>query len=232
MNNDKLKEVNDNILKARLEQFNLIPGARLGDFIKLPSETGDFYTRITHIWEGDNMLQTGGSAGNAYYLGNGYLSYSGGLDPGLKADDLIPTDEKKQGLIWFFSNNESRAHNGVEYSIEFRVFTIKEGADIHNLYDYSDHLKKIMLSKLPTITRINGNGNPYTLPLPEIMFIDTPNEIVLSHIEKNTGLKFIGGKAQTQTHEQLCTFFLSYNYEYKYYCNSMHANTIIIKSFR
>lgn len=120
---------NEEILQNRTETYNNRPGARVGDFLKLP--TGKF-TRFTYSW--DDHIQTGGMGGS-YYLGNGYLSYSGGLDPGVKKSDIVETDEKKDGLVWIFDKDEHRAHNAVHFKIEQRVFALKENADISGIWE-------------------------------------------------------------------------------------------------
>lgn len=120
---------NEEILKERTESYNSIHGARVGDFLKLPN--GE-YTRFTEEW--DDSLQTGGTnSSRGYYLGNGFCEYSGSLDSGVQKADILPTDEKKKGFIWFFKNNQAIAHNGAEFEIEFRVFSLREGADLSGL---------------------------------------------------------------------------------------------------
>jgi hypothetical protein len=87
-------------------------------------------TRFTHDW-GDS-IQTGG-CGSGFYLGEGYISYSGGLDSGVKTSDLKPTDEKMKGWIWIFDKDIWGAGRGVDFEIDFRVFELIEGADLSGL---------------------------------------------------------------------------------------------------
>jgi len=127
-------KTNKEILKERIEKFNKRSGPRVGDYVYIPSTDDRIpaYTRITHDW-GDKM-QTGGNAGSSYYLGSGFLSYSGGLDPGIDTEDLIQTNEVKNGSIWFFDKDISGAGRGVSFNLPMRVFTVREGADISGVY--------------------------------------------------------------------------------------------------
>lgn len=123
---------NAKILARKVALYNERPGPRAGDFLKKADST---YTRFTYNWGADSNIQTGGHADHCgYYLSEGYCSYSGGLDPGVKVTDLIPTEETKKGVIWFFSNDYVTAHNGIYFEIDCRVFVLKEGADTSGLW--------------------------------------------------------------------------------------------------
>ena len=115
---------NDMILHSRLTQYDKIPGPRVGDWIR---EHNGRMTRITHDWTGykDNpSMQSGGEHGR-FYLGAGYISYSGGLDAGTKKGDLIRTNEIKPGAVWFFKDDYHTAHNGIDYMVDFRVYKVR-----------------------------------------------------------------------------------------------------------
>jgi len=115
-------EKNQKILKERMKALNKIKGPRVGDFCIHPDGRLD---RITHDW-GDS-LQVGGHGCGSYYLGMGYLSYSGSLDPAIPINRFVDTGETREGEIWFFNDGYVTAHNGVYYSAPFRVFKITEG---------------------------------------------------------------------------------------------------------
>lgn len=117
----KNDEKNEQILKRNLQAYDKIDKARVGDFLLLPDGR---VTRFTHDW-GDH-IQTGGSPGNAYYFGEGYMSYSGGLNHGIKHEFLELTNEKMKGSVWFFSCGYAGASCGVYYTVLFRVYKIKE----------------------------------------------------------------------------------------------------------
>jgi len=120
----QLDEKNTAILKDREAKYNKKAGPRVGDFLKLPDGT---YTRFTYDW-GDS-IQTGG-ASRSFYLGNGYISYSGGLDPGIEKSDVKLLKIKKYGLVWFFKDDWQRAGGGIDAKMAFRVFTPVKGADL------------------------------------------------------------------------------------------------------
>lgn len=116
----KIKEKNQKILDERLEHYNQIEGVRVGDWIR---EKDGTMTRATHIWD-DGQVQNGGNKYSSYYLGDGYLEYSGSLDHGYYKNQLEPTDEMEDGSIWFFKNDFATAHNGIDYIVPFRVFKV------------------------------------------------------------------------------------------------------------
>jgi len=101
--------------------YNSIRGIRIGDWIKLNSKD---YTRVTYTHQ-DGTIQTGGNGGS-YYFGNGVISYSGGLDSGFNIRDLVETNKKKLGSIWFFHNDYATGGGGVNFDMLFRVFEVKK----------------------------------------------------------------------------------------------------------
>ncbi len=225
-----VKETNLEILSNRVKEYNSIPTdkPRVGDYILV----GDnFYTRITH--EFSDKVQTGGTRGGSYYLGNnGYISYSGGLDSGIDISCLEYTEETRLGCIWFFSDDYHTAHNGVTFEIDFRVYRVKEGSDLSGLYDYNSYLRKLELDKLPKVERYSGNDVLYSKPIPKLSIkSDDINDTALNWIEKNTGLKFekdIWGtySVQPTDKEQYLKLLLMYNFETKYYGND---NVMVLK---
>jgi hypothetical protein len=112
-------ELNLQILERRVNALNAVKTIREGDYVRHLSGRID---RITHV--SDDAAQTGGGQGS-YYLGEGgYVAYSGGLDPGIPLAKLVLTDEVKKGMIWFFSRDHHTAHNGVDFTIDFRVYNV------------------------------------------------------------------------------------------------------------
>lgn len=219
---------NEQILQERTVTYSLKQGPRVGDFLRLPH--GE-YVRFTHIW--DEHIQT--YYNGSFYLGNGYISYSGSLDHGIKKSDILPTTETKEGGVWFFDKDMQRAGGGVDYKITFRVFEIKEGSDTSGIPQIADYAKKLYRDQAETITRINGNGQPYTLPLPElhIQVINGLHELPLKHIEENTGLKFTpssyGYTVQPLKASQIVTLFGTYNFSSTYYNNASISNALVLK---
>lgn len=84
------------------------------------------------------------------------------------------------------------------------------------------------------ITRINGNGQPYTLDLPKLVWITKNiNDVALKHIEENTGLVWTKRwwcyEAQPTTSAQVAAMFLTYNFKTRYYNNLSFPNQLHLK---
>lgn len=128
------QERNRPLLEARLAALNARPGPRVGDYLRLPRlhpRLGE-WTRITH--DHGDLLQTGGNAGSSYYLGaGGGVSYSGGLDRGVIPGHLVPTADTRPGNCWFFDEGRSGAGRGVTFTVEWRVFDLRPGADLSGI---------------------------------------------------------------------------------------------------
>lgn len=125
----RLNMTNAQILEMRVASFNEHPGPRVGDYLQLPKlhpKLGDM-TRFTHAW--DDSIQTGG-LGGSYYLGDGYLSYSGSLDTGTLRKFIGNQIGTRLGRVWFFDEDIHRAGRGVNFNIECRVFELLPGADL------------------------------------------------------------------------------------------------------
>src|SRR5947207_14894030 len=89
------------ILAERERQFNQVAGPRVGDFLRVP----DGVLRFTHDW-GDSIQTTVGSkhpchSDASFYLGDGYASFSGSLDPAIDKARLRDTGEPLEGSFWF-----------------------------------------------------------------------------------------------------------------------------------
>ena len=115
------------ILTARVYQWDKREGARVGDYI----EFADGVThRFSHDWgkEEGMGIQTS-PIGGSFYFGDGYLSYSGGLEPCIQHDQLVDTGEQRLGSVWFFHRDYRRAHNGINAVIPCRVFKTSANSD-------------------------------------------------------------------------------------------------------
>jgi len=116
---DPRDPLNLRILEERMQAYNTIIGPRVGDFVILPDGK---YDRFTYVWP--DGIQTGGANGS-FYLGQSFMSYSGGLDPAMNFSDIRQVNgESRMGSVWFFHHNHYCAHNAVEYKVPFRVFLI------------------------------------------------------------------------------------------------------------
>ena len=110
------------ILVKREKLFNELEGPRVGDFLSTP----EGMLRFTHDW-GDEIQTTvrpshpcNGDA--SFYLSEGYVSFSGSLNPSIKKNLLEDTGEKQDGSFWFFHHNFAGAGRGVHFRIPCRVF--------------------------------------------------------------------------------------------------------------
>ena len=132
------------IVAARAETYDAIRGPRVGDYISFRNGAGPT-RRISHVWPADcyedgiARLQTSDLPGGdepwhsgTYYLGNGYVSYSGGLHGSVKADTLTEAGNGDSygtpGTIWIFHHDLRGAGRGVTRSMLFRAFTCSEEA--------------------------------------------------------------------------------------------------------
>jgi len=120
----ELDEKDKAILAERIKVWeSRTDGPRVGDYVI----TSKGLLRLTHDW-GD-MIQTtvkGYSYDVSFHLSrDGYMSFSGSLDPGVPKDRLILTDEVREGTCWFFSYDYAEAHNGVRVTVPCRVYRLE-----------------------------------------------------------------------------------------------------------
>jgi hypothetical protein len=112
------------LLENRTAMRDEHPGPRVGDYVIFPddiSRDGEYerqVERFSHDW-GD-ALQT--SPGGSWYLGDGYASFSGALNPSIPKSHLIDTGETRPGQFWFFKDNSPRAYNGIDVQAPCRVY--------------------------------------------------------------------------------------------------------------
>ena len=94
-----------------------------GDALILPTGETVYFC---HTW--DKSAQTT-PAGSFCTLGGG-MSYSGGLDSGVKLDDIYLTDEEAVLTCWFPHRGYLQAHSAIYAKIRTKVWRCKEGADL------------------------------------------------------------------------------------------------------
>ena len=121
---------NELILNKRTKEYNKYKGARVGDFLIYKKQ----FLRFSHDWKDSLQVSKSGS----FYLGDGYISFSGSLNPGIDKKYLINTGKYKKGSVWFFDLNISGAGRGKTFFIPLRVYKIKKGTKI-NPYDILGH---------------------------------------------------------------------------------------------
>ena len=88
-----------NIISKLIEKYDKTEGPRVGDFLKINDKE---YIRFAYHW-GDK-IQTG-SPTDSYYLSEGCISYSGGLNDPIPVDFFESLNTTKEGRIWIFSND-------------------------------------------------------------------------------------------------------------------------------
>lgn len=108
-------ERDEELVHKRMQRLNAIAGPRVGDYVVF---TDDVTRRISHVWEGHAQTSDQGS----YYLGDGYVSMSGSLHPGVPVHALTLTSERKPGLCWVFHRNWPLKDAGVYAMPEWRVY--------------------------------------------------------------------------------------------------------------
>jgi hypothetical protein len=119
------------ILQDRLAELDTIDGPRVGDWVVFADGVE---RRISQRWQfpadedgpAIDAVQT--SSGGSFYLGDGYVSFSGGLFGSVPTATLEATGQFREGRVWFFHHDHWTAHNGVQSVGLFRVFLCSEVA--------------------------------------------------------------------------------------------------------
>lgn len=116
------------ILAARTRLLDERPGPRVGDFVVFANSVT---RRISYVWpwpEDDMGVQTSAVGGGSFYLGEGYVSFSGSLYRCVPASTLTRTSETRDGDVWFFHHDWAEADNGVHARLPFRVYASSANA--------------------------------------------------------------------------------------------------------
>lgn len=93
-------------------------GPRVGDFLQVAP---DRYTRFSHAW---GTVLYAGSVFDSYYLGKGYITYSGSCGRVYEKKQVTLTGQSMEGRIWTFSNNWQGAGRGIHLTVPLRVFKL------------------------------------------------------------------------------------------------------------
>ena len=164
-------------------RYSLQPS--LGDSLRLPDGQIVYFC---HIY--NDSVQTCAS-GSFHLSESGFISYSGGLDPGISFNDIKLTNEKYTLPIWFCHKGYLTGGCAIYAHIECRVWKTKESADLSGIPQVELLRRQKLKEQSETITKVDGNGREYKEHLPEIIIHkkDLPEEL-LEEIEHITGLKF------------------------------------------
>ena len=206
---------------------NMREGLKVGDFLRLPDGQAVIFS---HIWE-DGLCQT--TPGGSIHLSrSGGLSYSGGLDSGVKVEDLIKTEETKPGLIWFWHEGSAGADRGVNAYVNFNVWETKPGTDLSGVPQVEALRKEKIREKAEKITRINGNGHEYTLPLPELYILNKDKKYPLEDC-KISGLKFescgFGNlRCQPMKLKEINRLLSAHSFKADFHNNASNKNTLFL----
>jgi len=121
------------IIAGRIAALDSIPGIRVGDFLRLkngqPTQRGHDrvingdLARVAHDW-GDSVQPSAerGPCARSFYLDDGEVSHSGGLESAIPITDFTRTGESVYGLIWIFHLDVMGGGRAVRAMIPFRVY--------------------------------------------------------------------------------------------------------------
>ena len=116
----ELDAENEILLAARQKDLDARTEIGVGDLVTDGAKT----LRVAHDW-GDSVQLTDGRFGASFYLGeDGFVDFSGGLDPAIQKLRFVATDERRDAPVWFFSQNCAMAHNGYHATAKFRVWSL------------------------------------------------------------------------------------------------------------
>jgi hypothetical protein len=110
------------ILSQRVAKWvDISDGPRVGDYCMMPDGT---QRRFAHDWGKEHGIQVTSrfADGSFYFTEEGYMDYSGGLDPCIPHAKLVDTFTQLLAPVWFFHHNKRRAHNGVHADVVVRVY--------------------------------------------------------------------------------------------------------------
>lgn len=107
------------ILAKRLAHWNALQGPRVGDWVVMRDGS---MRRFTHDW-GEDIQTTDPKFGlGSFYLGDGYMSYSGSLDSALAKHSFQDLGETKTADCWFFHHDFWGADRGVHFQVFCKVY--------------------------------------------------------------------------------------------------------------
>lgn len=110
---------------GRLAERNAQGKPQMGDWVVYPDgkceRIGVWLTR-------DDLLQTSNTT-RFYLRSDGELDLTtGGFSMPIKASDLRPTDEYREGWAWMFTGDRPQAHSGVDFKVPIRVYRYVPGS--------------------------------------------------------------------------------------------------------
>ncbi len=121
----RIDERDSEIVRERLARIENLRGPRVGDYVRFADGVE---RRVSYVWEWEpESVQT--SDGGSFYLGNGYVSFSGSLHAGVHPSTLRLTTEVRDGSCWIFHHDYHTAGNGLDLNLLcWRVYECSEEA--------------------------------------------------------------------------------------------------------
>lgn len=107
------------IVAERCAAWDQRQGPRVGDFVQMKDGS---LRRFTHDWGDDIQTTLNGSNDSSFYLGSGFMDFSGGLDSAIPKGELTPLPFARKGSCWIFHHDHREAHNGVHTEVNCRVY--------------------------------------------------------------------------------------------------------------
>jgi len=92
---------------------------RTGEYVRLLD--GRLH-RFSYVHDFEDWQRAQTSAEGSWYLGDGYASFSGSLDPGIPFERLRVTGGRMGARFWLFHHDYAMAHNGVDFKIPVRIW--------------------------------------------------------------------------------------------------------------
>ena len=126
-------DFNKGIVSERQKARRNLDGFLMGDYILRPD---GLKARISHVW--DDGVQTTkfsecGNAGSFHLNRSGDMSYSGGLEPTLKATHLKHVNNSSTPAnCWIFHHGQSGAHRGVDCEVLVQSWVILDDCEAVN----------------------------------------------------------------------------------------------------
>ena len=99
-------DIDKGIAMERCSLLRECEGPRIGDFCIMPNGS---FERFSYDW--GESIQT--SPGGSFYLGRGYASFSGSLNPAIPKERIKATPTYKEGEFWIFHHDDRCADNAV-----------------------------------------------------------------------------------------------------------------------
>lgn len=98
----------------------------VGDFVTFACGTTRRVSYVIDYQDDDIHVQTSDSG--SFYLGDGYVSFSGSLKRSVPFSTLTNTGDKHDGAVWFFDHDHHRAHGGIDTMIKFSIWRCSQEA--------------------------------------------------------------------------------------------------------